>query len=262
MPIITLTSDLGTADHYVAAIKGAILKQLPDVTIVDISHDIPKYDLLKASFVIKNVWREFPEGSIHIIGMLPESTDQVEHVIVSHEGHFFIGADNGIFSLLFNPDFPDRWAGLSIQSTPGMETFATKDIFVKAACHIARGGTMEVISRNYASLRPAVLGEPITSTDFIRAQAIYIDSYGNIITNVRKEVFLQIAKNRPFEITFRKPSFRAKKISKRYSDVDEGDIVALFGETDLLEIAMRGANASQLLSVKANEIISIEFNDH
>lgn len=97
MAIITLTTDLGLKDHYVAAIKGSILSRIPEITIVDISHQIPTYNIQDAAFIIKNAYPNFPKGSIHIIGIKAEQTNQSSHIIIFSDGHYFIGADNGIF---------------------------------------------------------------------------------------------------------------------------------------------------------------------
>src|ERR1043166_9627398 len=105
MPIITLTTDLGSKDHYVGAIKGSIYSLLADVTIVDISHQIPTYNIQDAAYIIRNAYHTFPKGTIHIIGIRSEQTDLASHVIVLADGHYFIGADNGIFSLLLEKGF-------------------------------------------------------------------------------------------------------------------------------------------------------------
>src|SRR3989338_5913938 len=101
MPIITLTTDLGSSDFYVGALKGAILSQLADVTLVDITHNIPLYNFSKAAFIVRNCYKDFPQGTIHIIGVNPEIDAETAHVAIFYNGHYFIGADNGMFSLIF-----------------------------------------------------------------------------------------------------------------------------------------------------------------
>ena len=107
MPIITLTTDLGLKDFYVGSLKGTILNQLADVTIVDISHNIPLYDYSKAAFIVRNCYLDFPQGTIHIIGLNPEIDSESVHVAIFYNGHYFIGADNGMFSLIFDST-PDK----------------------------------------------------------------------------------------------------------------------------------------------------------
>ena len=141
MSIITLTTDLGLKDYYVAGIKGHILSQLPDANIVDISHEIPAFNISVAAFCLKNCYYDFPKGSIHIIGVSPEANEFTRHVVIKYQNHYFIGADNGIFSLLFD-EIPEVIFDLNIISNEEKRTFPTKDIFVSAACHIGRGGTL------------------------------------------------------------------------------------------------------------------------
>ena len=150
MAIITLTTDLGTKDYYLSTIKGAILTQFPDARIIDISNEVTKFDILQASFIVKNAYKSFPEGTIHIIGVNPENTVETSHIAIKVDGHYFIGADNGMFSLMFDK-LPDKIVELTIQPDIGFQTFPTNDVFVKAACHIARGGTLEVIGKEKAS---------------------------------------------------------------------------------------------------------------
>ena len=137
MPIITLTTDLGTTDHYVSAVKATILRQLDDANIVDISHDIPPFNIIHAAFVLRNVYLEFPQGSIHIIGVNAESNDDANHIAVFANGHYFIGTDNGIFSLLLDVK-PDKIVEITATRDSDNENFPIKDVFAKTACHIAR----------------------------------------------------------------------------------------------------------------------------
>ena len=102
MAIITLTSDWGLKDHYAGAVKGAILSKMPGARIVDISHQIPSFEIEQAAFVLKNAYSNFPKGSVHILGINTEESDKYAHTVVEVDGHFFIGTDNGIFSLLFD----------------------------------------------------------------------------------------------------------------------------------------------------------------
>ncbi len=141
MAVITLTTDLGLVDNYVASVKGAILKGYPEATIVDITHEVPQFDLQKSAFILRNCYQDFPEGTVHILGVNSEADVNIPHVALFANGHYFIGADNGVFSLIFdNP--PEKVVELTISQDTDRVTFPTKDVFVKAACHIARGGTL------------------------------------------------------------------------------------------------------------------------
>ena len=144
MAVITLTSDLGTVDYYVSVVKATILRQLENVNIVDISHNIAPFNIIHAAYVLKNAYEEFPPESIHIIGVNTETNEDNSHLAVYANGHYFIGTDNGIFSLLLDLK-PDKIVEITTTRDSDNENFPLKDIFTKVACHIARGGTLEII---------------------------------------------------------------------------------------------------------------------
>jgi S-adenosylmethionine hydrolase len=260
MAIITLTTDLGLRDSYVASVKGAILKELPETTIVDITHEIPSFDLQKSAFVIKNCYQDFPKGSIHIIGINSESNIDTPHIAIYENGHYFIGADNGLFSLIFD-NLPEKIVELSLSQDTDRITFPTKDVFVKAACHIARGGTLEVIGSSRSEINIRTMFRAIFENNILKGMAIYIDHYGNILTNITESMFNEYGKGRRFSILFRKAEYEITQISQSYCSVIEGERVALFSSTGYIEIAINKANASKLFGINQGDIIRIEFYD-
>lgn len=255
MAIITLTTDFGLKDHYASAVKGAILKQLPNVTIIDISHKIGKYNLPETAFILKNAYPNFPKGSIHIIGVRSEQSSQSPQVIVFSDGHYFIGADNGIFSLLLDSPI-DKIIALP----PNDSVFPTLDIFVDAACHIAQGKPFENLGTPTQSLFELLPFRATSMDDLIRGTVIYIDTYGNVIINITKTLFTKIANGRSFTIELK--SHEIKTISKFYNDVPNGEVLALFNSTGYLEIAVNLGKADSLLHFKINDNIPIHFNDN
>lgn len=260
MAIITLTTDLGTKDHYVGVVKGTILKNCPTANIIDISHEIPPFNILQAAFTLKNSYQDFPEGSIHIIGVNPENNSTVHHLALEHDGHYFIGSDNGIFSLMFD-EKPKRIFELNISGNEDALTFPTKEIFCQAACHLAKGGTLELIGRPTDEILEKALYRAVSVGDIIRGMVIHIDHYGNIITNIEQTFFKAFGSNRDFVIEFRDGSYDINKISKSYSEVVEGEKLALFSSSGLLEIAINKGNASRLLGIKNLDSIRIKFHD-
>lgn len=258
MSIITLTTDLGLKDYYVASIKGSIFSELSDATIIDISHEIPAFNISVAAFCIRNCYQDFPPGTIHLIGVSPEANEHTRHVVVKHNDHYFIGADNGIFSLLFDTK-PTVVFEITINGSEEKRTFPTKDVFVKVACHIGRGGTLELIGSPIDDLREKTNFAPVIEDDIIRGMAIYSDSYGNITTNITKHLFQLIGKNRPFSIVFRRSDYNISKIDLNYSDVPEGEKLALFSSNDHLEIGINKGNAAKLFGIKLSDTIRIEF---
>lgn len=264
MAIITLTSDMGTRDHYVAAVKGAILSQLPDAVIVDISHSIAPFNNMHAAFVLRNAWPEFPRGTIHIIGVNPEADGHTAHVAVRHGGHFFIGADNGIFSLLFNGK-PEAVYELTLKLDTDHLAFPTKNIFVKAACHLGRGGTLEVLGREMPAVREQIHVQPVVMEDTIKGEVVHIDHYGNVVTNITRALFTSVVKHRDFRISFGRPMHDIRQVHKTYSDVPHGERVAFFGDSGYLEIAINkgvtgaGGGAAQLLGLRVTDAVRLEL---
>ena len=256
MAIITLTTDLGLKDHYVSAVKGAILSQLPEVTIVDISHLVPKFEILQAAYILKNAYPNFPAGTVHIIGINAEATVKTPHIAMLVSGQYFIGADNGIFSFLFDR-VPDKIVELNFKQESDHLTFPTKDVFVKAACHLARGGTLEIIGDPVENFTKSSYFSPAIDNMSIRGNAMYIDSYHNIVFNVPLKLFKEIGKGRPFTIFFR--SFDIKNISKTYNEVARGEVLALFNSAGYLEIAQNNGAIGKSESIQLNENITIQF---
>jgi len=260
MPIITLTTDLGTVDHYVSAVKATILRQLDDANIVDISHDIPSFNIIHAAFVLKNVYQEFPPESIHIIGVNAETNEDNSHLAVYANGHYFVGTDNGIFSLLLDLK-PDKIIEITTTRDSDNENFPVKDVFAKAACHIARGGTLEIIgteikqfSKEFAKL------EALHDKNSIRGSIIHIDHYGNAITNISQRLFKDVAKGRAYTINLgSKEHYSLNTIKRKYNEVQAGDAVALFISTDFLTISINNGSASSLMGLHINDTVRIEF---
>lgn len=256
MAIITLTSDLGLKDYYVAAVKGTIFNQLPKVTIVDISHQLEQYDIFQASYILKNAYPHFPQGTVHIIGVNAQPDVNAPYIAVSCDGHYFIGADNGVFSLLFDKS-PDKIVELNLKQDVDTLTFPMKDLFVKAACHLARGGTLEVIGSIKEKFNEKTLFRPAIENDSIRGTIIYIDSYNNVVSNITKKLFKEVSKERKFIIDFVR--YHIDTISESYNEVVEGELVAMFNSAGYLEIAMNKGRIASLLNINYGDIITLRF---
>jgi S-adenosylmethionine hydrolase len=260
MAIITLTSDLGNKDSYLASVKGSIYSQLESAKIVDITNDIAPFNIQQAAYVLRNCFKDFPQGTIHIISIDDELTSKNEHLAIKANGHYFIGADNGLFSLLLNEMKAEKIMRLNISQSTNCMTFATKNIFVPAACHLARGGTMEIIGTEVADfeVKSSEL-KAVIEKDMIKGLVIYVDRYGNAITNISKEVFEGVQKERNFSILFGREDEKITTISTKYKEVSPPEKLAIFGENSFLQIAICHGEANKLLGLNLHEIIRIEF---
>ena len=162
MPLITLTTDFGTKDHFVGAVKGAIHSELNGVTIVDISHQIDAFNITQTAYVINNSYKSFPDGTIHIIGVDSELTEENKHIALLLDNHYFICPDNGIISMIASKVKPQKIVEINIHDTFST-SFPVLDIFVKVASHIARGGKLEVIGKTINTFKKAVELSPIVN---------------------------------------------------------------------------------------------------
>lgn len=275
MAIITLTTDFGEKDHFAGAIKGAIYSELPEVRIVDVSHSVSPFNISEAAYIILNAYSSFPKGTIHIIGIDSELNPENKHIAVSLDDHYFICANNGIMSMICAEIAPEKIVEINIHDK--IETnFPVLDVFVKVACHIARGGTLEVIGKVINTIKPIKNLNPFVNDDKnqIIGSVIYIDNYGNVVTNIKKKFFEDIQKTRAYEISARNHKFT--KIYSRYSDIvnfeieeskrnDEGKGLVVFNSSGYLEIAVYKSNcstvgsASTLMGLKTMDTVTVNF---
>ncbi len=275
MAIITLTTDFGEKDHFAGAIKGAIYSEMPEIRIVDISHSISPFNTSEAAYIIQNAYRSFPKGTIHVIGIDSELNPENKHIALKLDDHYFICANNGIMSMICSEIAPEKIVEINIHDKI-QTSFPVLDVFVKVACHIARGGTLEVIGKTITQIKPIKNIVPYVNEDKsqIIGSVIYIDNYGNVVTNIKKAFFETIQKGRSFEISAR--SYKFRTIYKKYSDFvnfeipedkrhDEGRGLVVFNSGSFLEIAVYKSNsatvgsASTLMGLSLMDTVSINF---
>jgi len=275
MSIITLITDFGTKDHFVAKIKGAIISDLPQANIIDISHQISPFNIMEAAYVIENSYQHFPEKTIHIIGVDSENTPECSHIVLKLNEQYFICADNGIMSIVCNNIKPDEIFEINIHNKTDSQD-STLKIFTQVACHLAKGGQPEIIGKRITKIRSVKFIAPFVNDEKnqIIGSVIYIDNYGNVVTNIKHSFFKEASKGRKYEISARNHKF--KRIYNNYSEIvnynileekrnDEGRALALFNSSNYLEIAIYKSNpsnvgtAASLLGLKILDSITINF---
>ncbi len=257
MAIITLTTDLGDKDIYQAALKGSILKLLPTVNIVDITNSVAAYNIQQAAFILKNSFYYFPDETVHLIGIDTVFNTETRYLAVKYRNHYFVGADNGIFSLMFEED-AEEIVELNIMQDLKFLHFPLADIFVKAACHLAQGGTLAKIGLPVSDFEKKMNLQPVIEKNLIKGVVIYIDSFQNVITNITKEFFNRVQQNRRFTLSFKRNE-TINHLSWHYNEVPEGEKLCLFGISDHLEIAINKGNASGLLGLGLGDSVIIDF---
>ena len=258
MAIITLTSDYGTQDHYVASVKAAILSMKPDAVIVDITHDVPHHNLMHASFVVKCAYKMFPEGSIHVLDILSESSIEMPNKAIFYDGHYFVGTDNGIFALIFDK-VPEKVYEIEVAQDSGYFTFIARDLIAKVAVHLALGKPVEALGKHRPGVNSMLMYQPLTDKDMIRGQVIHVDSYQNLFFNITESLFRETGKGREFSLKIRSHGYDIDRISTSYSDVNEGEILALFSSGSYLQIAINRGKAAGLLGMNIGDYVRIEF---
>ncbi len=258
MGIITLTTDLGHRDFYQAALKGSILTLLPEVRLIDISHEIPSFNIQHAAFIIQNAYHYFPKNTVHLIGIDTVFQEGCRYIAMQYNGHYFVGADNGIFSIILGENKPDQLVEIEIMQDLRFLHFPLADILVKAACHIANDLPITELGSSIESSLQKVTLSPIVESNSIKGHVAYIDSFGNVISNISKELFNEVQKGRNFVLQFKRNE-TIDRMSWHYNEVAEGEKLCLFGISNYLEIAINKGNASQLLGLYQDEMIMIEF---
>lgn len=275
MAIITLLSDFGTKDYSVSAVKAKILNALSNATIVDISHEVSPFNIVEGAFIFNSVFKQFPEKTIHLIGIDAEAKDLKKHLIVSLENQILIGADNGFFSLLEPTNKFQKI--IELRHNQSVESiFPMRDVFVEIAEKIANNTPLESLGKPIKKVKEWVKTNPdFSNNNKLVVHVSYVDRFGNLITDINKKVFHQIRKNRKFEINI--SNLKINKIYQKYDDFVEetnsenylrpkaGKALAVFNSLDLLEIALyksdpnHGGSASELLGYKVGDTININF---
>ncbi len=275
MAIITLTTDFGEKDHFAGAVKGTIYSEMENVKIVDISHSISPFHITEASYIIKNAYKCFPKGTIHIIGIDSELTPENRHLAVLLDGHYFICANNGILSLIASEINPEKIVEINIHNTVE-SNFPVMDVLVRVACHLARGGTLEVIGKTIENLKYLKEVEPYLNAEKnqIIGHVIYVDNYGNVVTNINRKLFENTGKGRKFNVLARNVKF--SEIHETYSDAinfkiekdkreEDGKKLAIFNSADYIELAIYKSNpstvgsASSLFGLELRDTITVKF---
>ncbi len=237
MPLATLLTDFGTADGYVAEMKGVLLSGAPDIQLVDVSHDVPAQDVEFARLTFARYWRRFPEGTVHIVVVDPEVGTARKALAIESDGRFAVGPDNGVLSpAMLVPGA--RAVALDIPHGAA-PTFHGRDAFAPAAVRLLRGEALDALGTpcSDAALRrtPEAQRRPDGGQDGL---VLGVDRFGNLITNLtgRGEGTVEIAG-------------KLLRVARTYGDVTEGELLALVGSHGLIEVAVRGGHAARTLGI-------------
>ena len=255
MAIITFMSDFGWRDHYVAAVKAKILSVVPNITIVDVSHEIEPFNIPHAAFVLSSVFRDFPQGTVHLVAVSSHTKLGEKYIALKLEEHYFVGSDNGIFSLLSerNPSVI-----VELQNDPLIAgNFPEKNILAHAAVALSSGRALYDIGKQLLSLQKLISRQIKSTKNEIEGRVVHIDKYGNLITNIRIEDFTQISKSRI--VRFQIGRTEVDGLSDSYYKKEGGDCICLFNSLGLLEVSIIHGHASKLLNMRYDSPVTVSF---
>jgi len=247
---------MGTSGYYVGSVKAAILSKIPSATIVDITHHIRPFHISSAAFVIRNAYNQFPQGTVHMVSVDALNNRSPRFLLLQADGHYFIGADNGLFSLALIKQ-PDKVFEIAFAPNSPVATFPARDVFAPVACHLLQGGQPDAVGKQVTDYLRPTAWQPTYDANSITAVILYIDEYGNCICNLDSTLFAQIAKGRAFVIDVK--GYAIDSISRAYSDHPQGEIVALFSSSGMLELAMNHGNMAELIGLKEGDMVKINF---
>lgn len=258
MAVITLISDRDVNDFFLGRLKGELLKSCHNVHIIDLAHNIKQHSALRAGFIVSSSYKNFPDNTVHIIGIDAECGNNKKHLIAKACNQYFICSNNGILNLIFE-DFIGideiieiNECDSQIPKVPALFTFG------KYACEIINGKKITEFGIKADNLKKSLPLRPRLEPDFILCHIIHIDSFKNAITNVSYDMFYQIGKGREFIIHASRDE-KITEISNSYNNVKDSFLVAVFNSLGLLEIAMNKGNFTKLFNYNYDSTIRIDF---
>ena len=264
-PIVTLTTDFGTGDNYVASMKAVMLNINPDIEIVDITHHIKRHDIMEACFILKNTYHYFPNWSIHVVVVDPTVGSSRRSIVASINSHHFIAPDNGVLSGLYQD--PEDISVFEIEAEhyylkPLSSTFHGRDIFAPIAAWMAKGIEIENFGEKIEDYVDLELPVPVVDDEgTLEGEIIHVDSFGNLITNVDRAQFDQLleeAENHSFELQV--GDLTLSELKQYYAECEEGKPSLLFGSTAQLELAIKEKSASEVLKFSKGQKLTLRFS--
>lgn len=248
MPLLTLTSDIGSPDYLVGAVKAQLLHLNPDFQIVDISHNIPPFNYPQAAYVCQSAIKNFPDFTYHLIlvNLFEKKPEQL--LLAFHNNQYLICADNGLLTMILE-ETPEVVIGIPLEKTAIKNTIYLSSIMGKVVNQLVNGESIMSIGTSDVKYVEKRHLRPVLDNNSIEGQIIFIDSFENVIVNITHEQFEEQRKGRSFRIVFTRNEM-IDRISESYADVPEGEKLAIFNSAGYLEIAINKGNAAGLFGLR------------
>ena len=249
-PIIALLTDFGTRDHYAGTMKGVALGICPEATLVDITHDVPPHDLLGGALELAAAFRYFPHGTVFLVVVDPGVGSGRRGIAADTGEHRFVAPDNGVLTLALREAPPKRVVELTERryARPSVSrTFEGRDRFAPAAGWLAKGIGLTSLGRAVHDYHRLALPEATVEESTITGAVVLVDRFGNLITNIDHRTFDHFSRGVSIAVTI--DGHEVAKVVPTYAESAAGEICALFGSTDHLEIAINSGNAAAQLGL-------------
>jgi S-adenosylmethionine hydrolase len=249
-PVIALLTDFGTRDHYAGTMKGVALGICPDATLVDISHEVPPHDVQAGALELAACFRYFPSGTIFLVVVDPGVGSSRRGIAADAGEYKFVAPDNGVLTMALDEAPARKIVELTERryARPTVSrTFEGRDRFAPAAAWLAKGIELSALGRPAGSIHRLEVPRPAIAPDRLSGEVLRVDRFGNLITNVDRKIFDTLAQGGALEI--RVGAHAVSRVVSTYADIGAGEVCALFGSSDHLEIAANGASAASELGV-------------
>jgi len=248
MAFVTLTSDIGSQDYLVGAIKGQLLSINPNFSLVDISHQLSPFNYPQAAYVIRNAVRNFPEFTYHIVlvNLFEKKPEQL--LLAFYNNQYIFCADNGLLSMIVEGK-PEMVIGLPLDKTAIKNTIYCVSVIGGAINDMQNGKALQQIGAPDISYLEKNHLKPLLGDDWMEGQIIFIDHFENVTVNITRNEFEEQRRGRSFRIVFKRDEV-IDKISETYADVPEGEKLALFNSGGYLEVAINKGNAAGLFGLQ------------
>ncbi len=253
--LLTITTDFGTKDAYVAAMKGVIRSIFADVRMDDLTHEIDAQSILGGALFLADATHYYPKGTVHLAVVDPGVGSARKPIAVLVNGHVFVCPDNGLLSMLFD-DNPIEYAreitNQELMQHKISKTFHGRDIFAPVAAHLAKGIPFDEVGPEIQSIEMLQIPLPVSEGDLIQGEVIHSDHFGNCITNITEDI---LQDNTSYRVQF--AAITISRISENYATASKEAPIALFGSTGRLEIAIRDGNARREYKISTGTAVTL-----
>lgn len=260
MNTISLLTDFGLVDHFVGVMKGVILKINPAASVVDICNEVKPQGIFDAAFLLRNSYAYFPNGTVHLVVVDPGVGTERKAVIVKTKNYFFVGPDNGVLDLALKEEKPTKIIHITNDKyflKPVSDTFHGRDIFAPVAAYLSKGKSLSNFGKKIGFLKNLEFPDLCYDEKKLKGEVVYIDRFGNLITNIDSRALEKFIKGNKFIIKI--SGCTLDKLSRGYSEAGTDAPLALIGSFGFLEVSVNIGSASAYFSARKGTAVEVEI---